>query len=403
MGAMATLLDRTRVRTAGSPPGDDARPLPACAAIAAAWAAGAGLVVCVAIAVVGWLVGSTGTAADAVRVGVQSWLLGQGAGLRVGPVMVEAIPLGLTLLSAFLLFRASRWAAARACVDDPRSVASGTAIVAALYATTAMAGALLTSGESAGVSPMRAFVAGLVGAVASAGPGMLRGSGVSRETWAWLPEQARAALWGGAAGAVAAFATGALLVTVALVADFGAAANVADALGAGVVGGAILVVIGALLLPNAALFGVAYMLGPGFVFGAGTTVAPSGVTLGRVPAFPLLAALPAEGPSPWWTSGLLALPVLAGALAAVVALRHHPVAGPDRGALRGGLAGLVAGLVTGASTALAGGSIGPGRMAETGAQVLACTGLAAAAMACGGAVAGLLVGWRLRRPARDSG
>ena len=401
MDGMATLLDRTRVRTAGSQPGDDPRPLPATAALAAVWAAGAGLVVCVAIALVGWLVGSTGTAADAARVGVQAWLLGQGAGLRVGPVTVDAIPLGLTLLSVLLLFRASRWAAARARVEDPRAVASGTAIVAALYATTAMAGALLTSGESAGVSPMRAFVAGLVVAVVSAGPGMLRGSGVSREVWAALPEEARAALHGGAAGAVAAFATGALLVTVALATDFGAAANVAHALGAGVVGGAILVVIGALLLPNAALFGVAYMLGPGFVFGAGTTVAPSGVTLGRVPAFPLLAALPAEGPTPWWTTALLGLPVLAGVLAAVVALRHHPVVGPDRGALRGGLAGLVAGLVTGVSTALAGGSIGPGRMADVGAQVLACTGLAVAAMALGGAVAGLLVGW-LRRRTRDS-
>jgi hypothetical protein len=400
---MATFLDRTRARTAGSPPGDAPRPLPVTAALAAAWAAGAGLVACVAIALVGWLVGSTGTAADAARVGVHAWLLGQGAGLRVGPVAVDAVPLGLTLLSVLLLFRASGWAAARARVEDPRAVASGTAIVAALYATTSMAGALLTSGETAGVSPMRAFVAGLVVAVIGAGPGMLRGSGVSRGVWAVLPEEARAALHGGAAGVVAAFATGALLVTVALATDFGAAANVAHALGAGVVGGAILVVIAVLLLPNAALFGVAYMLGPGFVFGAGTTVAPSGVTLGRVPAFPLLAALPAEGPAPWWTPGLLALPVLCGVLAAVVALRHHPVPGPQRGALRGGLAGLVAGLATGASTAFAGGAIGPGRMAETGAHVLACSGVGAAAMGLGGAVAGLLVAWRLRRRTRGPG
>jgi hypothetical protein len=400
MGAMATLLDRARVRTAGSAPGDAPRPLPATAALAAVWAAGAGLVVCVAVALVGWLVGSAGTAADAVRIGVQAWLLGQGSGLRVGQVTVDAIPLGLTLLSVLLLFCSSRWAAARAGVADPRGVAAGTAIATALYATTTMACALLTSGEPAGVSPMRAFAAGLVVSAVSAGPGMLRGSGLSGEVWAALPEEVRAALRGGAAGAVAAFAAGALLVTVSLAADFGSAANVAHALGAGAVGGAILVVVGALLLPNAALFGVAYMLGPGFVFGTGTTVAPGGVTLGRVPAFPLLAALPGEGPTPWWTTGLLALPVLCGVLAAVVALRHHPVVGLDRAVLRGGLGGLVAGLVTGSATALAGGSIGPGRMAETGAQVLACTGVAAAAMALGGALAGLLVGWRLTRRTR---
>ena len=45
-------------------------------------------------------------------------------------------------------------------------------------------------------------------------------------------------------------------------------------------------------LPNSVIWAIAYMLGPGFAFGIGTAVSPSGSALGAVPAFPMLAALP---------------------------------------------------------------------------------------------------------------
>ena len=68
------------------------------------------------------------------------------------------------------------------------------------------------------------------------------------------------------------------------------------------------------------------MLGPGFAFGVGTAVSPSGSALGAVPAFPMLAALPV-GPKaafpPWLGFFVLVMPYLAGALA-----------GPDDGAHR---------------------------------------------------------------------
>ena len=47
-----------------------------------------------------------------------------------------------------------------------------------------------------------------------------------------------------------------------------------------------------LLLPNAALAVLGLAAGPGFLVGAGTLVSVHGVTLGAVPALPLLAALP---------------------------------------------------------------------------------------------------------------
>ena len=71
----------------------------------------------------------------------------------------------------------------------------------------------------------------------------------------------------------------------------------------GVVGGGLLLLAQIAYLPNAVLWAIAYMLGPGFAVGTGTVVAPAGSAVGLVPAFPLLAALPSgahtEVPAGW--------------------------------------------------------------------------------------------------------
>jgi hypothetical protein len=400
MVAMSDLLDRTRARLLSVTSTEEPRGLPAAAAAAAGWAAVLGAALCVLVALVGWLAGSTGTPADAAVAGVQAWLVGHGSGLQAGAVTVTAVPLGLALVFAAVLWRMCAWAASTAAVADLRSAGSGTAIAAAVYATLAAAAALLVGSGPVEVSPVRAFAAALVLSVVPCALGMLRGAGLLDQLWRWLPEYARAGLRGAVAGVLAMCAAGSMLVTAALALDFGTAANVAHALGAGVVGGAILTAVGVLLLPNAALLGVAYLLGPGFAFGAGTLVAPSGVRLGRVPAFPLLAGLPDEGPALWWAPALLAVPVLAGVLAGAVALRASApsaAAAWDRAALRGALAGLLGALATGGLTALAGGAVGPGRMSDVGARWLECTGVAAASMTLAAALTAVLLCWRARR------
>ena len=98
--------------------------------------------------------------------------------------------------------------------------------------------------------------------------------------------------------------------------------------------------------PNAVLFGSAYLLGPGFAVGTGTVVSPSVVALGPVPAFPLLAALPGSGPTPEWAMGVLAVPVVVGAVGAVLAQRAYRVPAYDSAALRGFGCGFGAALIT---------------------------------------------------------
>ena len=76
--------------------------------------------------------------------------------------------------------------------------------------------------------------------------------------------------------------------------------------------------------PNAIVWAISFTLGPGFAFGAGTMVAPTGAALGQLPAFPLLAALPQGGAlhtprPPWLTVAVLALPYLAGGVGGAAA------------------------------------------------------------------------------------
>ncbi|MGP6175917.1 cell division protein PerM [Microbacterium sp. A196] len=121
-------------------------------------------------------------------------------------------------------------------------------------------------------------------------------------------------------------------------------------------------------LPTLLVWATAWIAGPGFAVGAGTAVSPAGTQLGVVPGVPIFGLLP-ENSSIWMLIVVL-LPVGAGAFAGwlirsrlVWSDAAHAV-GP-RVAIASAVAGLTAGVVAIAS-ALASGSIGPGRMAEIG-------------------------------------
>jgi hypothetical protein len=151
--------------------------------------------------------------------------------------------------------------------------------------------------------------------------------------------------------------------------------------------------------PNAVLFGSAYLLGPGFAVGTGTVVSPAAVSLGPVPAFPLLAALPDSGATPEWTMGFLAVPVVVAVVGAVLAQQAYRVPAYDSAALRGFGCGFGAALLSTVAIALAGGPMGTGRMADIGAPLGEVLVSAVAAMSLAGLVAGVTTAWWQRRAA----
>ena len=273
--------------------------------------------------------GSTGT--DALRAAADAWLLAHGGGLsRAGRPPprhpARADPAGRDRPAP------GRASLARA-VEVPDLLAAGRAVaalavpyalLAAAIAKVAATGTAASSAPLAGIGAL--LLAGRPAAAACCGRPSL-GPALARRVPSWLPAVARAVL----AGVGALVAAGLALLLVALVWHAGTFAELVGALQPGFVGGVILLLGCVLLLPNGALWAVAYAAGPGFTVGAGTGISPFGATLGPVPAFPLLAALPGDGTPAPAVRAVLLLPVLAGVLAGWVVGRRLPAAtGPGR-------------------------------------------------------------------------
>lgn len=367
------------------------------AAAAATATALSGIIAFVALSVAGWFNAETGSFADAVRVGLTAWLFGNGSGLVVAGTSITVLPLGLLVLLGWLLHRAGRWTARRLGLTELREVGLVTASFAASYTAVALIAYLVTRSGAAHAIGWRVVMAPLLLAAMAGGSGVLRESGLADALLGRLPEEARAALTGGLAAVAAMLAASALLFTVSMVMHFSNAVKLAEGLHSGLFGGIILALAGLAFAPNAILCAGAYLAGPGFSVGSGTVVSPGQVDLGPLPAHPLFAALPASADA-WWQSGLLIVPLLAGVVAGLVAIRRYPVSGLDRAAIRGGVAGLAGGVLFGLLTGLATGSIGPGRMQEVGPDVLPTVGLCAVSLLVGGSLAAVASRWLDRSP-----
>jgi len=139
---------------------------------------------------------------------------------------------------------------------------------------------------------------------------------------------------------------------------------------------------------------------PAWVILGGYVYPRTGVALGPLPMFPLLAALPDNGPVAGWTAGLMAVPPVVAAVAAVRAQRRHPTVRWEEGALRGCTGGVLAGVVTGLLATLAGGSAGPGRMTDVGPFSFDVLVHAITAFGIGGLFGGLVMTWWQRRALR---
>lgn len=390
------------------------RPLLPTAVLAGVSAAGVPLAVALAVGMTGWFgtdAGSHGAPRSGLRVGAFAWLMGHGSGAVVDGVPVTAVPLGVTLLSALLVWRFAKRAGEAVSGHGPDAdrIADGerdwtvpvavlgfTAGYLAVTATTLRLAALPGSVPDTGRvwSWAVLFAAGLGGLAIAVGSGRL-------SVWtSGLPAAVPATLAGARDVALAWMATCALVFLTAFVIDLDTAVNVLAQLHTEPVEAALYVLVCLLLVPNAVAFAGAYLLGPGFTVGAGTLVTHGSVTLGALPLFPLLAALPDNGTPPAWTIGMLALPPVAAAVGAATAQRRHPTSRWEQGALRGCAAGLVVAVGFGILAACAGGAVGPGRMADVVPYATETLLHALPAFGLGGLAGGLAMTWWQRRAAR---
>jgi hypothetical protein len=176
-----------------------------------------------------------------------------------------------------------------------------------------------------------------------------------------------------------------------------------DVLAPGVVGGALLLLVELVFLPNAVIWGMAYAIGPGFSVGTGTSVSPTGVFLDVVPSFPPLAALPEPGPAPAVSLLALAAPFVAGVVGGALTVRVMPSPVYEAAPLWGFVSGVLTACVAAGLAALAGGPLGGQRLATMGPSAWQVGFMAALEVGVSAAIAAWAMNWSLFRQVRGRG
>ena len=410
---MSSLLSpSTRRRTEGDVAARRSRrPLALVATLGGIGAALATLALCLAVGVVGWFLtdaGAHGTPSGALRVGALGWLAGHGSGVMVQGVRLTAVPLGLTILFAWSTWRlglrvgdavADHGPDHHGLGDGERdwTVPAATGLFTIGYVVTALVVVAVAGSAATAPAEGRVVLWSLLLGVLAGGSGIAVGSGRAAVRMALLSPLVRSTVATVRMLLLVWFGVSALAFAIAFLLDGDTALNLMSQLHLGAGPAVLYVGLMLLVVPNATLFSSSYLLGPGFAVGTHTLVTPMAVTLGPVPMFPLLAALPDDGPTPAWTPYLLALGPLVAVVAVVLVQHRQPTVRWEHGAARGLAAGVLAGVVVGLLAGLAGGAVGPGRMAHVGPFAMDTLVHAVTSFGIGGLLAGTAMTWWQRR------
>jgi len=264
------------------------------------------------------------------RAAGDAWLLGRGVDAHVDLDRLTAASLGLpgavpsftvtiaglgvALFSVLMGARIGRRAA------ETQFVLTGAVAAIATFTVAALVVALTAQADVFG--PVVGQAAPVAGATFAAGVALGVGLDWARERDHVPPRLAHlfgpqtrtviAASLRAATGAVALLvAASALFVAILIFGHFGRAVSLYEALQTGYLGGVTLTLAQLAFVPNAVLWAMSWLVGPGFALGGGGAVAPGSGLESGLPGVPLLAIIPAHSPSAAFVA--VAVPVLAGA------------------------------------------------------------------------------------------
>jgi Family of unknown function (DUF6350) len=380
-----------------------ARPLVVTGAIAACAAAASGLAVLVTLTAIGWItaphVGIGAGLGGVLRTAAMLWLVAHHVGFTVrGAGRIGLLPLGLVLLPGALLVMAGRWVVRSGGVTRLRHVGYAAVALALPYAL--LAGALAVACRTASVTPslLQAVISSFLLALVAGGLGGARGLAPWSQLGRLMPARPRSIVMG-MLGAIAILtAAGAVLAGVSLAVHLPEVRAATGALAPGAGGATLLLLAQLAYTPNAIIWAIAYTIGPGFAFGVGTAVTPTGSALGPVPVFPMLAAMPAGGRPAWVPVVVLALPYLAGIFAGIVTVRIAPTPVIEAAPLWGFTAGTAAGVLAGLAAAFAGGPLGDGRLSAVGPPAFQVGLVAILEVGITAALSAAAANWLILRP-----
>ncbi|NUL44214.1 hypothetical protein F7P69_03245 [Cellulosimicrobium funkei] len=236
------------------------------------------------------------------------------------------LPWGLVLLPFSLGWRAGRRLARASYRDQIWQALAG---AAGAYAVVSLVTSWLAPNAAVAVNPLWGMLIPTAVLVLALLAGARREAG----TWArligmdladrierlsqhsrWAGSYVWSVVRAGCVGLIASFGLAAALLAVQIGLHWADIAQVYQELNAGIWGGAVVTVAQLGVMPNLAMWTLAWTTGAGFSLGTGSVVAPLQTLVGPQPAIPVLAALPV-GLEPAWSWLFLLLPVAGGFLA----------------------------------------------------------------------------------------
>jgi Family of unknown function (DUF6350) len=378
-------------------------PLALAASVTTGWAALVSLVPVLAVVLLAHFVsGADAQVSHVLRVGLAGWLLAHGVELRAGGGPLGLAPLIFTVVAA--------WRVARAGVHttraiggrrrgSPRLALSAAAAVAVAYGVIGAGVAALAGMPGLDVSTQRAGLTLAAFGFAAALGGAVIESGTHARLARRTPMPIRDATRTGLVAALLVLGAGAAAAGTALALSGGAAARLLAAYHAGVAGQVGITLVCVVYGPNLAIWAASYLIGPGFALGAGTVVSAARVSLGTVPALPVLAGVPAR-PASGLAGLLLVVPMAAGMTAGWLLARRRlrvTSGAPDRARtpvvgwlpllVAAALSGPVAGVVLAFAAWASAGPLGGGHLSQVGPHPWPLAGIAAGLVAAGAVVA----------------
>jgi hypothetical protein len=263
-------------------------------------------------------------AAVTARFSLAGWLLSLGVPLKTSFGSVSLAPLALAWFACWRIMRGgvNTTRALRAQGSrDPRMALLAGVLFGAAYAILAGIAGWFVDSDPIAVAPRRAALHGFVVGFVFATLGAVRAADAIRVVARGVPRVLRDATRTGSVAALLLIAAGGAVTGLAVVLRASEASSSLTAY-PGIAGHAGATLVSLALAPNMAVWGSAYLLGPGITFGPDTLIRASGVAVGKLPVLPAFVAMPDDALH-GVANALLGLPLLAGITAGWLLTRRR--------------------------------------------------------------------------------
>ena len=269
-------------------------PIAVAGALAALTSVAVGFLSSFVVIFIVWLFAGHGdeTTAQVVRASGIGWLGTQFVPIEIAGIPYGLMPWGFIVIPIVVLWKSMHWALKSAQPHTVRDYWFTAAALAGVYALIGMFISMFTSTNDLKTNAFRALVNTFVVAAMVAAASVLTYAPSKTLLIDPLPRMIVDGFRPGFIVSGFLVFLGALVSTVSLLVHFKEVKSVGTLMAPAALDGFFLMLLGIAYLPTAAIWALAYIIGPGISLGASATISPALTNPGRLPAFPLLAALP---------------------------------------------------------------------------------------------------------------